>query len=216
MLTWAKVRTIFAVCLPKSTSTGDFRRYCQFQLEQGLRAHSRFRLMLLETINCCSRMTTTIQLIKTSTCLPKRRSSALPPRTSLLALRSEKVGLQSCHALSLDPVRWQLILLRWTCFRCRPHLCLFQRYIRPCYRSQVRRSTLELPPGWRRRFRGWCLGDSSGRETICRVTGGMKVKADRDESSPYAAMLAAQDVAARCKELGINALHIKIRATGGT
>jgi small subunit ribosomal protein S14e len=60
------------------------------------------------------------------------------------------------------------------------------------------------------------LGDSSGRETICRVTGGMKVKADRDESSPYAAMLAAQDVAARCKELGINALHIKIRATGGT
>ncbi|KAN0076539.1 Ribosomal protein S11 [Elaphomyces granulatus] len=59
------------------------------------------------------------------------------------------------------------------------------------------------------------LGDSSGRETICRVTGGMKVKADRDESSPYAAMLAAQDVAARCKELGITALHIKIRATGG-
>jgi len=62
---------------------------------------------------------------------------------------------------------------------------------------------------------GLTLGDSSGRETICRVTGGMKVKADRDESSPYAAMLAAQDVAARCKELGINALHIKIRATGG-
>ena len=31
------------------------------------------------------------------------------------------------------------------------------------------------------------------------VTGGMKVKADRDESSPYAAMLAAQDVSQRCK-----------------
>ena len=43
----------------------------------------------------------------------------------------------------------------------------------------------------------------------------MKVKADRDESSPYAAMLAAQDVATKCKELGITALHIKIRATGG-
>jgi len=56
---------------------------------------------------------------------------------------------------------------------------------------------------------------SSGRETISRVTGGMKVKADRDESSPYAAMLAAQDVATRCKELGITALHVKIRATGG-
>eukprot|EP00441_Pelagodinium_beii_P037303 CAMPEP_0197647090 /NCGR_PEP_ID=MMETSP1338-20131121/24139_1 /TAXON_ID=43686 ORGANISM="Pelagodinium beii, Strain RCC1491" /NCGR_SAMPLE_ID=MMETSP1338 /ASSEMBLY_ACC=CAM_ASM_000754 /LENGTH=164 /DNA_ID=CAMNT_0043220799 /DNA_START=63 /DNA_END=555 /DNA_ORIENTATION=- len=58
--------------------------------------------------------------------------------------------------------------------------------------------------------------DLSGRETVIRVTGGMKVKADRDESSPYAAMLAAQDVAARCKELGIGALHIKLRATGGT
>lgn len=44
----------------------------------------------------------------------------------------------------------------------------------------------------------------------------MKVKADRDEPSPYAAMLAAQDVAARCKELGITAIHIKIRAMGGT
>eukprot|EP01089_Gocevia_fonbrunei_P000097 TRINITY_DN1008_c0_g1_i1.p1 TRINITY_DN1008_c0_g1~~TRINITY_DN1008_c0_g1_i1.p1 ORF type:complete len:153 (+),score=47.13 TRINITY_DN1008_c0_g1_i1:90-548(+) len=57
--------------------------------------------------------------------------------------------------------------------------------------------------------------DLSGKETIARVTGGMKVKADRDESSPYAAMLAAQDVAARCKLLGITALHIKLRATGG-
>eukprot|EP01009_Symbiontida_sp_KSa7_P003692 NODE_1900_length_531_cov_488.334025_g1546_i0.p1 GENE.NODE_1900_length_531_cov_488.334025_g1546_i0~~NODE_1900_length_531_cov_488.334025_g1546_i0.p1 ORF type:complete len:151 (-),score=25.63 NODE_1900_length_531_cov_488.334025_g1546_i0:49-501(-) len=58
--------------------------------------------------------------------------------------------------------------------------------------------------------------DLSGRETIVRVTGGMKVKADRDESSPYAAMLAAQDVSTRCRECGINALHIKMRATGGT
>jgi len=57
--------------------------------------------------------------------------------------------------------------------------------------------------------------DLSGRETVVRVTGGMKVKADRDESSPYAAMLAAQDVAQRCKDVGITALHIKIRATGG-
>ena len=54
------------------------------------------------------------------------------------------------------------------------------------------------------------------RETISRVTGGMKVKADRDEASPYAAMLAAQDVAVRCKEVGITALHIKLRAVGGT
>mmetsp|Transcript_32686 Transcript_32686/g.44894 ORF Transcript_32686/g.44894 Transcript_32686/m.44894 type:complete len:154 (-) Transcript_32686:63-524(-) len=59
------------------------------------------------------------------------------------------------------------------------------------------------------------ITDMTGRETISRVTGGMKVKADRDESSPYAAMLAAQDVAARCKAVGITALHIKLRAKGG-
>merc|ERR1711981_539156 len=59
------------------------------------------------------------------------------------------------------------------------------------------------------------ITDLTGRETMVRVTGGMKVKADRDESSPYAAMLAAQDVAVRCKELGITALHIQIRGTGG-
>eukprot|EP00339_Tiarina_fusa_P027759 CAMPEP_0117022510 /NCGR_PEP_ID=MMETSP0472-20121206/16905_1 /TAXON_ID=693140 ORGANISM="Tiarina fusus, Strain LIS" /NCGR_SAMPLE_ID=MMETSP0472 /ASSEMBLY_ACC=CAM_ASM_000603 /LENGTH=145 /DNA_ID=CAMNT_0004728381 /DNA_START=30 /DNA_END=467 /DNA_ORIENTATION=+ len=58
--------------------------------------------------------------------------------------------------------------------------------------------------------------DITGRETISRVTGGMKVKANRDESSPYAAMLAAQDVAVRCQAIGVTSLHIKIRATGGT
>uniref|UniRef100_A0A183C6B2 40S ribosomal protein S14 n=1 Tax=Globodera pallida TaxID=36090 RepID=A0A183C6B2_GLOPA len=58
--------------------------------------------------------------------------------------------------------------------------------------------------------------DLSGRETIVKITGGMRVKADRDEASPYAAMLAAQDVAERCKQVGITALHVKLRATGGT
>jgi len=57
--------------------------------------------------------------------------------------------------------------------------------------------------------------DLSGSETLVRRTGGMEVKADRDESSPYAAMMASQKVAERCKELGITALHIKLRATGG-
>jgi ribosomal protein S11 len=59
------------------------------------------------------------------------------------------------------------------------------------------------------------ITDLSGRETLTRVTGGMKVKADRDEASPYAAMLAAMDAAAKAKELGITAVHVKIRATGG-
>ncbi|CAD7965606.1 unnamed protein product [Amoebophrya sp. A120] len=57
--------------------------------------------------------------------------------------------------------------------------------------------------------------DCSGRETFCRITGGMMVKADRDESSPYAAMLAAQNVVTRLKEIGVTALHVKLRATGG-
>ena len=43
--------------------------------------------------------------------------------------------------------------------------------------------------------------DLSGRETYARVTGGMKVKADREESSPYAAMMAAADVYNRLKLL---------------
>ena len=58
--------------------------------------------------------------------------------------------------------------------------------------------------------------DISGRETLVRVTGGMKVKADRDEASPYAAMLAAQDIANRLKEVGVTCIHIKMRATGGS
>jgi small subunit ribosomal protein S14e len=61
--------------------------------------------------------------------------------------------------------------------------------------------------------------DLTGRETLVRVTGGMKVKADRDEPSPYAAMLAAQDVADRLKAFypsPVTALHIKVRATGGS
>ncbi|RID62360.1 hypothetical protein BRARA_E01437 [Brassica rapa] len=57
--------------------------------------------------------------------------------------------------------------------------------------------------------------DLSGRETLVRITSGMKVKADRDGSAPYAAMLAAHDVAQRCKELGITAMHVKLRATCG-
>ncbi|KAA8496975.1 40S ribosomal protein S14 [Porphyridium purpureum] len=58
--------------------------------------------------------------------------------------------------------------------------------------------------------------DLSGRETLVRRTGGMEVKADRDESSPYAAMMAAQKVSERLKELGVSAVHIKLRATGGS
>ena len=107
---------------------------------------------------------------------------------------------------------------RRTRLRRRTHLRLLQRHLRPCHRSLVRLNNSNTYTCRRYAWQNGSqanLGDSSGRETISRVTGGMKVKADRDESSPYAAMLAAQDVAARCKELGITALHVKIRATGG-
>ena len=41
------------------------------------------------------------------------------------------------------------------------------------------------------------------------------VRADRDEASPYAAMMAVDRVAEALKEVGINAIHIKIRGRGG-
>lgn len=60
------------------------------------------------------------------------------------------------------------------------------------------------------------LTDVSGAETIARASGGMFVKADRMESSPYAAMQAAVSVAAAAKDKGITAIHIKVRAPGGS
>lgn len=58
--------------------------------------------------------------------------------------------------------------------------------------------------------------DISGRETFCRVTGGMQVSCDREEASPYAAMMAAQEVSKKLFEVGVNTVHIKLRARGGT
>ena len=50
---------------------------------------------------------------------------------------------------------------------------------------------------------------------MAKASGGMVVKADRLESSPTAAMTAAKIVAEQCKEQGINALTIKVKAPGG-
>lgn len=60
------------------------------------------------------------------------------------------------------------------------------------------------------------ITDISGAETIARTSGGMFVKADRLESSPYAAMRAAAHAATIAKDRGINAIHIKVRAPGGS
>lgn len=59
------------------------------------------------------------------------------------------------------------------------------------------------------------ITDLSGAETIAVGSGGMIVKADREEGSPYAAMQAAFKAVEKAKERGITAVHIKIRAPGG-
>jgi len=59
------------------------------------------------------------------------------------------------------------------------------------------------------------LTDITGAETITKCSGGMVVKAAKDESSPYAAMRAAERVAEIAKEKGINSIHVKVRAPGG-
>jgi small subunit ribosomal protein S11 len=60
------------------------------------------------------------------------------------------------------------------------------------------------------------ITDISGAETIARTSGGMFVKASRLESSPYAAMRAASAAASTAREKGITAIHIKVRAPGGS
>jgi small subunit ribosomal protein S11 len=57
--------------------------------------------------------------------------------------------------------------------------------------------------------------DLSGAETLGKASGGMIVKADREEGKPYAAMQAAAKVANEVKNKGITGLHIRIRAPGG-
>lgn len=57
--------------------------------------------------------------------------------------------------------------------------------------------------------------DATGAETIAKATGGMVVKAAKDESSPYAAMTAARNVAEQSMEKGINAINIRVRGPGG-
>jgi small subunit ribosomal protein S11 len=57
--------------------------------------------------------------------------------------------------------------------------------------------------------------DLSGAETIAVGSGGMIVKSDREEGSPYAAMQAAFKAADILKQRGITGVHIRVRAPGG-
>jgi small subunit ribosomal protein S11 len=60
------------------------------------------------------------------------------------------------------------------------------------------------------------MTDLTGAETISFSSGGRHVKADRFESSPYAAMKSASAAAEVARTKGITSVHIKVRAVGGT
>ena len=57
--------------------------------------------------------------------------------------------------------------------------------------------------------------DITGAETIAKSSGGMVVKAARDESSPYTAMQMAAQLADQLKDKGITEINFKVRAPGG-
>jgi len=59
------------------------------------------------------------------------------------------------------------------------------------------------------------ITDISGAETFSRKSGGMFVKADRNESSPYAAMKSANAAAQEAQAKGIFNLYVRYRAPGG-
>ncbi len=59
------------------------------------------------------------------------------------------------------------------------------------------------------------ITDISGAETFSRKSGGMFVKADRNESSPYAAMKAANAAAQEAQSKGVYQLYVRYRAPGG-
>ncbi|MFB6283308.1 MAG: 30S ribosomal protein S11 [Halobacteria archaeon] len=59
------------------------------------------------------------------------------------------------------------------------------------------------------------LTDLTGAETIAKSSGGMEVKQDRNESTPYAAMQMAENVANAAQEHGMEGVHVRIRAPGG-
>ncbi|MBM3896370.1 MAG: 30S ribosomal protein S11 [Thaumarchaeota archaeon] len=59
------------------------------------------------------------------------------------------------------------------------------------------------------------MTDLTGAETIALSSGGVHVNADRYESSPFAAMKAANAVVESAKTKGFTAFHIRVRAVGG-
>lgn len=59
------------------------------------------------------------------------------------------------------------------------------------------------------------ITDLSGAETIALASGGQVVRADRLESSPTAAMIAAKKAALTSKDKGVTKVFVRVRAKGG-
>ena len=59
------------------------------------------------------------------------------------------------------------------------------------------------------------LTDVTGAETIAKCSGGVVVKAQHKEGSPYAAMKAAEIVAQKAREREMTSVNIKVRGQGG-
>ncbi len=59
------------------------------------------------------------------------------------------------------------------------------------------------------------LTDITGSETIAKCSGGMVVKAQHKEGSPYASMKIAEIVADKAKDKGIDEVIVKVRGQGG-
>jgi len=59
------------------------------------------------------------------------------------------------------------------------------------------------------------ITDITGAETIAQATGGMIAKADRDESSPYTAMLMAGQLADKLRERGVTGIRVQVKAATG-
>ncbi len=59
------------------------------------------------------------------------------------------------------------------------------------------------------------LTDLTGAETVVISSGGIHVNADRYESSPFAAMKAANAVVESARNKGFDGFHIRVRAVGG-
>lgn len=59
------------------------------------------------------------------------------------------------------------------------------------------------------------ITDLTGSETIALASGGQMVRADRLESSPTAAIMAAKKAALIAKEKGVDKVFVKVRAKGG-